>query len=120
MDPRATTAARATGCEANGWGTPRRNLRLIRGGRALGPALRLVRRDGVPRCVPLAAPAVHGLDPLAGGAVARRVDPEPYGFTVHEDLAMTAFYCPRSGLQLAVDVHRHDENPFDDLDLEVP
>jgi hypothetical protein len=32
---------------------------------------------------------------------------------------MTAFYCPRSGIQLAVDVHRRDEDPFDDLDLEV-
>jgi hypothetical protein len=33
---------------------------------------------------------------------------------------MTAWYCPRSGTQLAVDVHRRDEEPLDDLDLEVP
>jgi hypothetical protein len=51
------------------------------------------------------------------GALARRVDPTDHGITLHADLVMTAFYCPRSGVQLAVDVHRHDEAPLDDLDL---
>ena len=91
------------------------------GGIALGPALRLVRRDdGVAEVRTIGGAVLcAGSTRWRAGAVARPVDPEPYGITLHEDLAMTAFYCPRSGIQLAVDVHRRDQEPADDLDLEV-
>jgi N-methylhydantoinase B len=51
------------------------------------------------------------------GAVAKTVDPSAHSITLHADLTMTAFYCPVSGAQLAVDYHRADESPVDDLDL---
>jgi N-methylhydantoinase B len=89
-------------------------------GIALGPGLRLVRRDGVTQVRTTGGAVLcTGSTRWRAGAVARHVDPEPYSITLHEDLAMTAFYCPRSGLQLAVDVHRRDEDPLDDLDLDV-
>ena len=51
------------------------------------------------------------------GAVAKTVDPSAHGITLHAELTMTAFYCPASGLQLAVDYHRIDQDPVHDLDL---
>jgi hypothetical protein len=51
------------------------------------------------------------------GAIASTVDPSEHGITLHADLTMTAFYCPVSGLQLAVDHHRVGHPPLDDLDL---
>jgi N-methylhydantoinase B len=90
------------------------------GGTHLGPALRLVRRGGRAEVHTIGGALLRaGSTRWREGAVARRIDPGAYGFTLHPDLAMTAFYCPRSGVQLAVDVHRRDEEPFDDLDLEV-
>ncbi len=53
------------------------------------------------------------------GAVARPIDPSGHGITLHHELAMTAYYCPVSGYQLAVDVHRSTESPLHDLDLVV-
>jgi N-methylhydantoinase B len=79
-----------------------------------------VRRDGISE-VHTAGGAVlcAGSTRWRAGAVARQIDPEAHGITLHADLAMTAFYCPATGVQLAVDVHRRGEDPFDDLDLEV-
>jgi N-methylhydantoinase B len=120
LDPRATTAERARLRDERLGYAAQEPLRDP-GGLALGPALRLVRRGGVAEVRTTGGAVLcTGSTRWRAGAVARRVDPEPYGITLHEDLAMTAFYCPRSGVQLAVDVHRHDEDPFDDLDLEVP
>jgi N-methylhydantoinase B len=91
------------------------------GGLPLGPALRLLRRGGSTEvCTIGGAVLCTGSTRWRAGAVARRIDPEPHGITLHEELAMTAWYCPRSGTLLAVDVHHRDEEPFDDLDLEVP
>jgi N-methylhydantoinase B len=89
-------------------------------GLALGPSLRLVRRDGIGE-VHTAGGAVlcAGSTRWRAGAVARQIEPEAHGITLHADLALTAFYCPSTGIQLAVDVHRRGEKPFDDLDLEV-
>jgi len=55
------------------------------------------------------------------GAVAQTLNkaPKVQGITLHEKLAMTAFYCPASGALLAVDVHRKGEPPADDLMLDV-
>jgi N-methylhydantoinase B len=55
------------------------------------------------------------------GAKAVTVDqlPEAYRIALHRDLACTAYYCPASGALLAVDFHRRDEAPADDLDLDM-
>lgn len=56
------------------------------------------------------------------GAVARtttRLPPE-HNITLHERLAITAFYCPASGTLLAVDVHERGAKPPDDVVLDLP
>jgi N-methylhydantoinase B len=85
-------------------------------GRRLGPHLFLV-GDGPQALVRTSAGAVlsHGPSGWRRGALAAHVDPAAHGITLHPELAMTAFYCPVSGTLLAVDVHRADEEPFDDL-----
>ncbi|HEX5957492.1 MAG TPA: hydantoinase B/oxoprolinase family protein, partial [Hyphomicrobiaceae bacterium] len=45
--------------------------------------------------------------------------PERYRIDLHEDLRCTVYYCPASGAQLAVDFHRKDERPADDLLLDL-
>jgi N-methylhydantoinase B len=88
------------------------------GGLPLGPALRLIRRDGVTEVHTIGGTTLcRGSTRWRAGAVARRISPEPYEITLHTDLVMTAFYCPRSGIQLAVDVHRRDTEPLNDLDI---
>jgi N-methylhydantoinase B len=90
------------------------------GGLPLGPALRLVRHDGRIEIRTVAGAVLcTGSTRWRSGAVARPVDPGGYGITLHEDLAMTAFYCPLSGLLLSVDVHRRGEPPLDDIDLRI-
>lgn len=87
-------------------------------GRPLGPALRLLATaDGWE--VRTRGGAVLGVGSTAwrGGALRRPFDP---GTPLHPDLAMTAFYCPRSGERLAVDVHERDAGPEDDLLLAPP
>ena len=39
--------------------------------------------------------------------------------TLHSDLAVTTYYCPESGVLLAVDIHRRDESPADDVVLDL-
>ena len=55
------------------------------------------------------------------GALARPVSPQDQGhrITLHEGLAMTAFYCPASGALLAVDVHEKDGSAIDDVELNL-
>jgi N-methylhydantoinase B len=116
----AATASTRTRMRSQRLGYAADELPAEPGGIALGPALRLVRRGEVADVRTIGGALLcSGSTRWRAGAVARRIDPEAYGFTLHADLAMTAFYCPRSGVQLAVDVHRRDEEPFDDLDLEV-
>ena len=45
--------------------------------------------------------------------------PERYRIDLHADLRCTVQYCPASGALLAVDFHRKDEKPADDLMLEL-
>jgi N-methylhydantoinase B len=45
--------------------------------------------------------------------------PERYRIDLHADLRCTVHYCPASGSLLAVDFHRKDEKPADDLVLEL-
>ena len=49
----------------------------------------------------------------------RRVDPSAHRIRLHEDLAMTAHHCPLSGQLLSVDVHRRDEEPVEELVLNL-
>jgi N-methylhydantoinase B len=45
--------------------------------------------------------------------------PERYRIDLHADLRCTVHYCPASGTLLAVDFHRKDESPVDDLVLDL-
>lgn len=50
---------------------------------------------------------------------ARRFDMTlPAGASLHEDLTVTGWACPKTGALLAVDVHLRTEEPFHDLDLD--
>lgn len=81
-------------------------------GRALGPRLRVTTGPSGPEVRSTAGALLSvGHTHWREGAVARRVDPTDHGITLHADLAMTAFYCPISGLQLAIDCHRADQAP---------
>jgi N-methylhydantoinase B len=55
------------------------------------------------------------------GAVAKTSAklPDEFMITLHDDLAATSYYCPASGTLLAVDFHRKDEKPPDDVVLEL-
>ncbi len=55
------------------------------------------------------------------GAIARSViiDDYPGQLKLHENLMMTAFYCPASGILLAVDVHEKNTFPIDDILLDL-
>jgi N-methylhydantoinase B len=88
-------------------------------GHSLGPALRLVRTDDGDVEVRTTAGAVlaRGSTHWRSGAVSRRVDPATHHIRLHDELAMTAHYCPRSGELLSVDVHRRDEEPLEELSL---
>jgi len=56
------------------------------------------------------------------GAVSRTMTkvPAEHRITLHERLAMTAYYCPASGTLLAVDVHERGTKPPDDIVLDLP
>jgi N-methylhydantoinase B len=45
--------------------------------------------------------------------------PAEHRITLHERLAMTAYYCPASGTLLAVDVHERGTKPPDDIVLDL-
>lgn len=86
----------------------------------LGPYLRLG-GYGTGTAVHTVAGAVLASGPAhwRRGAVASPIDPAGGGITLHPELAMTAYYCPASGTQLAVDVHHKGDEPGDDIVLTV-
>src|SRR4029077_20428483 len=87
-------------------------------GRALGPGLRLSDGPSGPEVRSVAGALLStGHTRWRDGAIAKTVDPSAHGITLHTELTMTAFYCPASGLQLAVDYHRIGQAPVHDLDL---
>jgi N-methylhydantoinase B len=89
-------------------------------GRALGPALRLVQEDGTVEVRSTGGAVLsRGSTRWRAGALRRRVDPGAHHIRLHEDLAMTAHYCPLSGELLSVDVHRRDEEPVEELLLSL-
>lgn len=88
----------------------------------LGDSLHLV-RDA--RGVHVATPAGYILATNSTrwrcGAVAvtfTQLPPE-YRITLHEKLAVTAYYCPASGVLLAVDIHERASLPADDILLDL-
>jgi N-methylhydantoinase B len=52
-------------------------------------------------------------------AVTFEQPPPEYRITLHKDLRCTVYYCPGSGALLAIDLHRADETPPDDIVLEL-
>lgn len=52
-------------------------------------------------------------------AVTRTELPKVYGIVLHQDLAVTEYYCPRSGTLLAVDFHERHKPPVDDVLLDL-
>ena len=89
-------------------------------GRQLGPALRVSRgANGME--VRSRAGAILARDSTRwrAGAVSRNVQPGDFGIVLHEELLMTGFFCPISGEMLSLDIHRRDDEPFDDLDLDL-
>jgi len=85
----------------------------------MGPAMSLV-RDGAGVHVVTQAGHVlcSGHTRWREGALSHRLDPATLPkITLHTELAMTAWYCPASGTQLAVDIHRADERPAHDIEL---
>jgi N-methylhydantoinase B len=44
---------------------------------------------------------------------------DEFMITLHDDLAATTYCCPASGTLLAVDVHRRDERPADDVVVDL-
>jgi N-methylhydantoinase B len=88
----------------------------------LGASLHLGRQDGEWVVVSEADYIlVRGSTQWRQGAVTRRMEqPEPEAnVLLHEDLVMTACYCPASGTLLSLDTHRHDEPLSDDVLLDL-
>jgi N-methylhydantoinase B len=55
------------------------------------------------------------------GALAKTATELPAEYTIrlHDDLAATTYYCPASGTLLSVDFHRRDEQPPDDVVIDL-
>lgn len=88
----------------------------------LNENLRLVRDR---RGVHVVSPANHILctntTAWRTGSVSRTMDtaPDAAQIILHQDLALTQWFCPVSGALLAVDVHRRTAQPVDDVLLEL-
>jgi len=120
VDEEATMGQRRTVRSARLGGAPAGDLRDDLPGEPLGPALRLVSAADVLEVWSIGGALLsHGHTRWREGALAGRVDPSAHLITLHADLVMTAFYCPLSGIQLAVDVHRVEDEPLHDLDLDL-
>jgi N-methylhydantoinase B len=87
----------------------------------LGPAMDLVRAGETLQVVTkagavLAAGHTRWREGAVGHRLARGALPHR---VLHEELAMTAWYCPLAGTLLALDIHRADEAPAHDIDLDL-
>ncbi|MCC6780788.1 MAG: hydantoinase B/oxoprolinase family protein [Hyphomicrobiales bacterium] len=89
----------------------------------LGDDLRVVRRRSGTVSVVTAAGAVLSSGHTRWRAGARKLTreqaPAELGIRLHAELAVTTYYCPISGAQIAVDIHRKDESPGDDVVLDL-
>lgn len=89
---------------------------------SLGSSVALVdTEEGWITCSPAGYTLTKGTTEWRNGAVARQITPNelPETIQLHEDLMMKAFYCPRSGSLLSVDVHEVDREPDDDIKLDL-
>lgn len=85
----------------------------------VGPAMQLVRTDGTWQLRSAGGTLATGSSAWRGEALAGAVERPPGAQPLHPELTMTGQYCPRSGRLLAVDVHRRDEEPVDDILLDL-
>jgi N-methylhydantoinase B len=88
-------------------------------GEPLGDSLSLVRDGEGWAVVCCGEPLTRNTTRWRAGAVSRPFAMPPGNPPLHPDLAMTAWYCPRCGRRLAVDVHGKDETPEDDVVLDL-
>jgi N-methylhydantoinase B len=89
---------------------------------ALGPSLRLIKTEqGWQMRTYAGYVLAQGTTAWRAGAIARplKIEDYPGQIRLHEDLAMTAFYCPASGTLLAVDVHEKGVDPSNDVLLDL-
>jgi len=89
---------------------------------ALGPSLLLVKTEQGWQVQSRAGYVLAtGTTAWRARAVARpaRIENDSGHIRLHENLAMTAFYCPSLGMLLAVDVHEKDAHPVDDILLDL-
>ncbi len=89
---------------------------------ALGPSLE-IRRDarGLHVTTPAGFVLATGHSRWRGGALGKTMKqvPAAHRILLHENLEATAWYCPASGLQLAVDFHEKGKPPGDDVIVEL-
>lgn len=87
----------------------------------IGEAMRMVQADSRIHVVTKAgAVLAEGDTRWRKGARKATIDrlAAEHGILLHEELTATVWYCPVSGAQLAVDIHRKDEAPLDDVVLD--
>lgn len=88
----------------------------------MGPNLRLVRDGGDVHVVsPAGVRLATGSTRWRSGAISQEIKrpSSEHSITLHDDLTMTAHYCPSSGALLAVDVHQAGQPPGDDIVLDI-
>lgn len=88
----------------------------------LGPNLKVVRNaDGIHVVSAAGARLITGSTRWRSGAVKQPIKPPPdaHRIVLHDGLTMTAFYCPVSGMLLAVDVHEAAAPSNDDIVLDL-
>ena len=44
---------------------------------------------------------------------------DEYHIKLHDDLVMTTYYCPASGMMLSADIHERDQKPWDDMTVHL-
>ncbi|HVB50291.1 MAG TPA: hydantoinase B/oxoprolinase family protein [Acidimicrobiales bacterium] len=88
-------------------------------GLQLGPALRVIRGDdGFDVRTRAGALLSRNSTRWRPGAISRTLNPDELEIVLHDELMMTGYFCPISGELLSIDVHRRDDEPLDELDLD--
>jgi N-methylhydantoinase B len=85
----------------------------------IGPAMQLVRNADGFHVVSAAGHVLCSGDTNWRSGAVRAPAPHMPKRVLHAELTMTAWYCPASGMLLALDIHRKDEAPRDDIELDL-
>ena len=117
-DDESTRALRVTIRSAR-LGCPAADPMRAKDGRPFGDALRLRRIDEEWVVVCCKTPLSTGSTRWRSGALGQPFAMPDGNPPLHPELAMTAWYCPECGTRLAVDLHRRDEKPKDDVVLDL-